>query len=123
MTILRGRGCIATKININFFVRNEVFNIFHITIKKKKKKLFSKITVKNNFWGMTIFQGIGRRMTKINITFSMGNGIPNTKSLSLQVLSYSCHEYNVGVVTNMVVWFYNCGSEVFKSMVMWLLQI
>ncbi len=30
------RGCLATKINIMFFVRNEVSNIFHITIKKKQ---------------------------------------------------------------------------------------
>ncbi len=27
---------------------------------------------------MTIFQGMGCRTTKMNITFSMGNGIPNT---------------------------------------------
>ncbi len=26
---------------------------------------------------MTIFQGMGRRTTKMHITFSMGNGIPN----------------------------------------------
>ncbi len=28
MTILRGRGCLVTKINTNFFVRNEVLSIF-----------------------------------------------------------------------------------------------
>ncbi len=38
ITILRGRGCLATKININFFVRNKVLNIFHITIFSKKKE-------------------------------------------------------------------------------------
>ncbi len=27
---------------------------------------------------MTIFQGMGRRMTKMNTIFSMGNGVPNT---------------------------------------------
>ncbi len=27
---------------------------------------------------MTIFQGMGCRMTKMNITFSMRNGVPNT---------------------------------------------
>ncbi len=32
VTVLRERGCLVTKININFFVRNEVFNIFHVTI-------------------------------------------------------------------------------------------
>ncbi len=26
---------------------------------------------------MTIFQGIGCRTTKLNTTFSMGNGVPN----------------------------------------------
>ncbi len=43
----------TTKININFFLRNEVLNGFHSTIFSKKKKgiVFSKITVTNNFWG------------------------------------------------------------------------
>ncbi len=48
MTIMRGKGCLTTKININFFVGTEVLNIFHITLKKKKN---SKIIAKNNFWG------------------------------------------------------------------------
>ncbi len=29
---------------------------------------------------MTIFQGTGRRMTKMNKTFSMGDGVSNTAS-------------------------------------------
>ncbi len=47
-----------SKININFFERNEVMNIFHTTIFSKKKKQktkknkkennISKITAKNN---------------------------------------------------------------------------
>ncbi len=77
MTILRGRGRLATKININFLVRNEVLNIFYLTI-FSRKIIFSKIIAKNNFGGMTIFQGIGCRTTKMNVTFSMKNGIPNT---------------------------------------------
>ncbi len=71
MIILRGRGCLVVKINTNFFVRNEVLNIFHITI-------FSKITAKNNFGGKTIFQRMGCRTTKMNTTFSVGNGLLNT---------------------------------------------
>ncbi len=82
MFFLRGRTCLVTKININFFVRNEVLNIFHITIfSKNKTKQNSEITEKNNFFGvggMTIFQRMGCWTTKMSITFSMGNGIPNT---------------------------------------------
>ncbi len=29
---------------------------------------------------MTIFEGKGRRTTKMNTTFSVGNGVPNTVS-------------------------------------------
>ncbi len=58
MTILRGRGFQATKININFFVRNELLNIFHITI-FSKKTIFSKIIMKSNFWRSYYFSGNG----------------------------------------------------------------
>ncbi len=37
MIVLRGKGCLATKINITFFVGNAVLNIFHLTIFLKKK--------------------------------------------------------------------------------------
>ncbi len=50
MSILRGKGCLVTKIIINFFVRNEVSNIFRVTI-FSKKTIFPKITAKNNFLG------------------------------------------------------------------------
>ncbi len=40
-----GKGCLATKINTNFFERNEVLNIFHITIFKKNLNNHKK------FWG------------------------------------------------------------------------
>ncbi len=43
------KGCLVTKIDINFFVWNEVLNISHITI--FKKIFFSKITEKKNFGG------------------------------------------------------------------------
>ncbi len=36
--------------------RNEVLNIFHITI-FSKKAIFSKIKAKNNFWGCDHFSG------------------------------------------------------------------
>ncbi len=48
MTILRGREHLTTKINITFFVRNEVLKIFYLTV---QKKIYSKITARNNFWG------------------------------------------------------------------------
>ncbi len=36
MTILRGKGRLATKVNITFFVGNEVLNIFYFAIFLKK---------------------------------------------------------------------------------------
>ncbi len=54
------RECLATKINVNFFVRDEVLNIFHVTIFfKKKKKKNSKIIEKNCFWGYDHFSWNG----------------------------------------------------------------
>ncbi len=39
---------------------------------------FPKEPRKIIFGGVTILVGIGRQMTKINITFSVENGLPNT---------------------------------------------
>ncbi len=41
-----GRVCLATKVNITFFVGIEILNIFHLTIFSKNPK-FSKIAAKN----------------------------------------------------------------------------
>ncbi len=57
-TILRERGRLVKKINITFFVENEVLNIFHSTI-FSKKIIFSKVTAENFFFGrggMNIFE-------------------------------------------------------------------
>ncbi len=35
-----GKGCLVTKININYFARNKVLNIFHVTIFSKKNNIF-----------------------------------------------------------------------------------
>ncbi len=37
-----GRGCLATKISITFFVGIDVLNIFHFTTFSKKKQYFPK---------------------------------------------------------------------------------
>ncbi len=75
----KGKGGVwRPKININFFVRNEVLNIFRVTI-FSKRTIFTKITVKKNYEGRDDhFSGKGCPTTKINIIFSMGNGVPNT---------------------------------------------
>ncbi len=59
MTILRGSGRLTTKINVNFFVRIEFLNIFHITIFSEKETIFCKINMKNNFSGAWHFSGNG----------------------------------------------------------------
>ncbi len=47
---LEGRGYLATKVNVTFFVDIDVLNIFHLTI-FSKKAIFSKKTKKNYFHG------------------------------------------------------------------------
>ncbi len=74
-----GKVCPITKININFFVRNEVLNIFYKTIfSKKKNNIFQNNSEKKFLDAMTIFQRMGCLMTKTNITFFMENGAPDT---------------------------------------------
>ncbi len=60
MTVLRGgeEGCLATKINITFFVDIEVLNIFHLTT-FSKKTIFPKITGNKHFWGHDLLWGTG----------------------------------------------------------------
>ncbi len=73
-----GKGRLATKINRTFFVGNEVLNIFHLTT-FLEKTIFSEIAVKNNFWRTwSFYREMGCRTEKMNITFSMGSGVPNT---------------------------------------------
>ncbi len=77
MTVLRRSKCLATKINTIIFIENYVLNSFH-SIVFWGKPIFSKITTKKILAGITIFEGKERRNTKMNITFSVGNGVPNT---------------------------------------------
>ncbi len=76
MTIFSGKGYLVAKININFFITNEILSIFYLTIFSKKKN-FQNNCEKSFLEGMTIFQGTGCWTTKMNITFSAGNGVPN----------------------------------------------
>ncbi len=75
MTVLRGGKRLATKINLTFFVGIDVLNIFRLT-PFLKKTLFS--TIRENFvvffggGGVTIFEGTGRRTTKMNLNFLFG---------------------------------------------------
>ncbi len=70
-----GKVASGDKINVALLVGNVELNIYHLTIFSKKKK--SQITAKNNF-NVTIFEGTARQMTKMNITFSVGNEVTNT---------------------------------------------
>ncbi len=54
MTILGGRGHLVTKVNIIFFVENEVLNTFHLTVFSKKQKKTNIFQNNRNFfcvWG------------------------------------------------------------------------
>ncbi len=81
MTVLGGgKRRLETKINITLIGGNNILNTFHLIIFLKKKTIFSKIAGKNNIGGggVIIFDGKGCPTTKINLTFSMGNWLPNT---------------------------------------------
>ncbi len=66
------RGHLATKINITFFVGINVLNIFYLTTFSKKNNIFQNIREKLFLEGVTIFEGTGCRMTKMNITYFFG---------------------------------------------------
>ncbi len=61
------RGRLMTKSNITFFVGNKVLNIFIYQF--FRKKIFSRIIMKNNFGSITIFEGKRSRTTKMSNIF------------------------------------------------------
>ncbi len=68
-SLLMGRGRLATKMNITFFMRNEVLNIFSSNKFFEKKQNFWRKGGKN-FWGAwPLFKGKGHLTLKMNITF------------------------------------------------------
>ncbi len=69
----QGRGHLATKINITFFVGIDGLNIFYLTIfSKKKNNIFQNKSEKLFLGGVTIFEGTGDPTTKMNTTFIFG---------------------------------------------------
>ncbi len=77
-----GRGASGDQNQYNLFDRHWGFVYFSFN-NFFGKRIFFKITGKIFFGGgsgggMTIFEGRGRRMTKMNITFFGGNEVPNT---------------------------------------------
>ncbi len=72
-----GKGVSGNKNQYKLFCKKWVFKYFlHNNLKKQKKNYIFQN--KLLLGGMTIFRRMGCRTTKINITFSMGNGVPNT---------------------------------------------
>ncbi len=63
---------------------------------------------------MTIYQGMGRWTTKVNITFSVGNGVPSTTlKFFPQKTSYQMNESqktSFGVHFPQYQWFYRTNS-------------
>ncbi len=41
-SLSKGRGCLGTKMNITFFMRNDVLNIFYLTIFSKRINILGK---------------------------------------------------------------------------------
>ncbi len=76
-TDLKGREHLATKIDISFFVGNEVLNIFYLAI-FWKKTIFFKINAKKILQRMTIFEGTVHRTAKMYMIFSVLNNVQNT---------------------------------------------
>ncbi len=57
MTHFEGRGHLATKINITFFVGIDVLNIFYLTTFSKKNNIFQNISEKLFLGVVTVFEG------------------------------------------------------------------
>ncbi len=75
-----GRGASGDKNQCNLFCRHRRFEYFSID-NFFEKTIFSKIKAKNYFFwvgGVTIFEGIWDRTTKMNITLFLRRGVPNT---------------------------------------------
>ncbi len=66
----------------NHFLQKWGFENFQLTTFSKKNNNIFQNNVKNNAGGgggkTTIFERTWRRMTNMNITFSVGNGVRNT---------------------------------------------
>ncbi len=78
MTVLRGGGRLATKINITFLVGIDVLNIFYLTT-FSEKNIFSKITAKNYFGRRDHFWGSGASDDKNEYNlFFLVNVVPST---------------------------------------------
>ncbi len=71
------------KINIIFLSQIRYWIFYYLTVfpkKKKKKSIFGENGEKLFLWAKSLFKGRGRLMTKMNITFIMGNDVSNSSS-------------------------------------------
>ncbi len=73
-----GRRTPGDKNQCNLFCRRRRFEYFLSNNFFEKNNIFQSISEKLFLGGVTIFEGMGRRTTKMNITFSLGNRVPNT---------------------------------------------
>ncbi len=73
MTVSRGRDRLTTKINITFFVGNEVLNIFYLTIFLKKKNNIFENNQKKFFRRRDHFRGKGASDDKNEYNLFHGN--------------------------------------------------
>ncbi len=73
-----GRGAPDDKNQYNFFCRHRRFEYVSSNNFFEKKQCSPKYKRKIIFAGVTIFEGTGVRTTKMNITFFLVNGVPNT---------------------------------------------
>ncbi len=73
-----GREVSGDKNQYSLFRMQWGFEYFSFNSFFKKNNIFQNNSKKLFFGGMTIFEGMGRRTTKMNVTFFLGYGVPNT---------------------------------------------
>ncbi len=82
-TIFKGKDEFYAK-NKNYLLSRIRCGIFFHSIIFSKEAIFSEKTAKNRFWGPRQFlKGIGRLLTKMNMTFFIENVILNLFSLTI----------------------------------------
>ncbi len=73
-----GRGAPGDKNQYNLFCYHPRFEYFLSNNFFEKNNISQNISEKLFLVGVTIFEGTGGRTTKMNITFFLINGVPNT---------------------------------------------
>ncbi len=105
-----GSGESGDKYQNNLFCRHRRFEYFSFNNFFKESNIFQNNGERLFLRGVTIFEGMGRRTTKMNITFFWKNGVSNTVfkffSQKIQCRLTETRKTGFGVHFPPYLWFY-----------------